>query len=127
MSQVVTSSTPAWIKYLVGAYPQAGLAELTPIVMQSHFADMSPEVMMAAVKAYVEVGTFWPTVAELRPHVAKAQAAAEEHVEPLDWRDMQAYKASSRYWQLCADGCGEYRHESWSVCPFCAELEVSGS
>jgi hypothetical protein len=65
---------PAWLSYLVAAFPQARVDMMTYAVLEDVFQGYAPEVMKAAARAYVARHQFWPTAAELRPFVEWAEA-----------------------------------------------------
>jgi hypothetical protein len=68
---------PAWLSYLVAAFPQARVDMMTYAVLEDVFQGVGPEVMKAAARAYVRQHAFWPTAAELRPYVEWAEARPE--------------------------------------------------
>ena len=70
--------TYSWIDELFDEYPvktKDGRAIRTPAQikrMQAIYADIDDEVMLQAVYAYIKVGKFFPTTADLNPHVEAA-------------------------------------------------------
>lgn len=110
---------PPWLRYLVAAYPAARLAAHTFAVFEDAFGGHEPAVMMAAAKAAVAAHRFFPSVAELMPHVRRAAEAAE--LDAARALTIAEYRQASAAWPACPD-CGEQRNPTWPTCPACADL-----
>lgn len=75
--QTINNNIPAWLQYLIGAYPQAKTSPMTYAVFEDQFRDIAADVMLAAVKVHVAGSVFWPSIAELSTSVKAASEAAE--------------------------------------------------
>jgi hypothetical protein len=90
---------PAWLSYLVAAFPQARVDMMTYAVLEDVFQGVAEEVMKAATRAYVRQHAFWPTAAELRPYVEWAERQAVQQLSPAEAHElrMAQLRESIRY------------------------------
>lgn len=65
------NALPAWLQYLIAAYPAAQVAGLTYLVYEEQFADVDADTMLTAVKATVRQHKYntFPAVADIRQQV----------------------------------------------------------
>lgn len=59
-------SQPAWIEYLVAAYPNASITDLTFAVLKGQLGEYDDDLLMAIVKEHVAKSKWWPTAMELK-------------------------------------------------------------
>lgn len=109
------TSSPAWLKYLVGAYPQQKPSAATMAVFEQQFIGIDHAVMMTAVQGYVSENKYWPAVSELRRYVKEPQ---EQHVLPFHIWHNRIY--APRYW-MRHEPCGELTPDV-NDCPFCMDI-----
>lgn len=69
--QGALSSAPVWLQYLIGAYPDAWINEMTFFVLEDQFSNFAPEVMMDAVRLYVRHNDRFPKSGQLLTVVQK--------------------------------------------------------
>ena len=69
---------PAWLRYLVAAYPAAQVSATTYLVYEDQFADVDAAVLMTAVKAAVKSHRFntFPAVPEIWREVGRINERA---------------------------------------------------
>ncbi len=63
--QAVLSKAPAWLQYLIGAYPDAWINEMTFFVLEDQFSHFSSDTMMDAVRLYVLHNAKFPKAEQL--------------------------------------------------------------
>jgi hypothetical protein len=106
----------------VASYPNANLAELTPIVYKREFAAVDEAEVMQAAELLVKRSKWFPTIAELRTALQELQKAAADDEWLIAWDTMEVlkYKRAAATWATCPE-CGE-RTPSLTDCPFCADI-----
>jgi hypothetical protein len=87
---------PAWLNYLVAAFPQARVDMMTYAVLEDVFQGVPAEVMKAAARAYVRRHAFWPTAAELRPYVEWAEREAIQPLSPVEAHELRMARVRAR-------------------------------
>jgi hypothetical protein len=119
--QIAFELLPAWLNYLVAAYPMAGIARMTLAVFEDQFSDVDPAVMMQAAKAHTKRSKWFPAVKELLDAVEEVELAAEERwLIPKPVWDVMQYRKAAAAWATCPE-CGEWTPDL-NNCPFCADM-----
>ncbi len=108
---------PAWLNYLIAAFPTARLAENTFAVYEDVFSNEDPAVMRQAARAAVRASVFFPSVRELAAHVRRQREQRSE----WDGAEHLRHRRESQTWPTCPV-CGEHVRPDWATCPACADL-----
>lgn len=66
------ATLPSWLRYLVGAFPNAKVASTTFAVYEDQFSDVDQALMLGAIRQAIKGYRFanFPTIAELRQVVS---------------------------------------------------------
>ena len=114
-TEILIATLPKWLQYLVGAFPAAQVNELTYLAYETAFAEIDPEVMLAAVQAVVRQHKFatFPTIAEI-DQMATVRAIRNETAVLDERGQMLAALASERHELLELAYAGEFDPAAWA-------------
>jgi hypothetical protein len=118
--QIAFELLPAWLNYLVAAYPTANIAKMTLAVLEDQFKDIDPAAMMQAARAHVKASKWFPTAQELAAFVESDADDDEQWLIGWDTAEVLRYKRAAATWATCPN-CEE-RTPDLNNCPFCADM-----